>query len=104
MPKSNGYILDTPLQTWSTAGGNATHSLLTDEIEHATMKHSLHGARPEHRVYGEHRSNRWIIVQNTRGLQQSSALQPALGSLTAAGYVPTVLEAGNKTLIVGQKK
>ena len=96
MPKSTGYILDTPLQTWSTAGGDATHSLLTEEIEHAKMKHSLRGARPEH--------GRWIIVENTRGLQKSSALQPALDTLTAAGYAPIVLEAGNKTLIIGKKK
>ena len=96
MPKSTGYILDTPLQTWSTAGGNATHSLLTEEIEHTTMKHSVRGARPEH--------GRWIIVENTRGLLKSSALQPALDTLTAAGYAPTVLEAGNRTLIIGQKK
>ncbi|MDO4211175.1 MAG: hypothetical protein Q4D23_05605 [Bacteroidales bacterium] len=87
MPKSKGYILDTPLQTWSTAGGDATHSLLTEEIEHATMKHS-----------------RFVIVQNTRGLQKTSALQPALDTLDRAGYAPIVLEAGNKTLIIGKKK
>lgn len=96
MPKSTGYILDTPLQTWSTAGGDSTRSLLSDEIEHATMKRSLRGARPE---YG-----RWIIVQNTRGFQKSSALQPALDNLTESGYTPIVLEAGNKILIIGQKK
>lgn len=87
MPKSNGYILDTPLQTWSAVGGNATHSLLTDEIEHATMKHPS-----------------FVIVENTRGLQKSSALHPALDTLNQAGYSPIVLEASNKTLIIGQKK
>ena len=87
MPKSTGYILDTPLQTWSTAGGDAMHSLLTGEIEHAKMKHF-----------------RFVIVENTRGLQKSSALQPALDTLDRAGYAPIVLEAGNKTLVIGQKK
>lgn len=87
MPKSTGYILDTPLQTWSSVSGNATHSLLTDEIEHATKKHS-----------------RFIVVENTRGLLKSSALQPALDTLDRAGYAPIVLEAGNRTLIIGQKK
>ena len=87
MPKSTGYILDTPLQTWNKAGGDATYSLLTEEIEHATMKHS-----------------RFVIVENTRGLLKSSALQPALDTLNRAGYAPIVLEASNKTLIIGQKK
>ena len=87
MPKSTGYILSPPLQTWSIASEVVQHSLLTDEIEQAKANHA-----------------RYVIVENTHGILKSSALQPALDTLDEAGYVPMVLEAGNKTLIIGQKK
>ncbi|MCQ2217450.1 MAG: hypothetical protein MJZ33_03065 [Paludibacteraceae bacterium] len=50
------------------------------------------------------KQSRFVIVENSRGLQKSTALQPALDTLNRAGYAPIVLETGNKTLVIGQKK
>lgn len=86
MPKNTGFILHTPLQSWSCAGKKCTYSMLASDIEHAMTKRST-----------------YIIIENVVGLQKSATLKLALDSLKETGYTVNVLDISNKTLIVGKK-
>lgn len=86
MPSSTGYILFTPLQSWSRATEKHSSSLLAKNIEYAMARHSS-----------------YIVVENVIGLQKSVSLKTVLGNLKEVGYTANVLEITDKTIIVGKK-
>lgn len=86
MPKSTGYILDTPLQSWSLASEKCIHSSLVSDIERSMTNHSS-----------------YVIVENVLGVQKSEAFKITLNRLEGYGYTTTVLYFSDKTIIVGQK-